>query len=215
MNTPAPAIRSLKRQAAADRLTTAGLKLLAGRPLSQVKVADITRQAGMSKGAFFSHFQSKDAFAAHLLTKVLDELAQRVRPVGLSPDSAEDLMAGAAAVHLRFFQVRPEAAALLTGARELTGEAGQAARQRVDEHLAMVGRLLHPALAALGQPVEQGRELALAMLTAGCGLFWLAPWLGTAADIPAARLEQLARSLARGMAARGAAPDAGRGPGTP
>lgn len=195
----APDAPGLKRRAARDRLVRAGLKLSAGRPWTRVKVADVAGRAGMSKGAFFTHFASKDTFAAHLLGVVLDQLAQRVGPMGLSPEDAEDLVAGVLAVHLRFFQLRPEAANLIIAARGLSGRPGRRARQSLREHLDMVARLLRPALAAMEQPPELGRQLALAGLAAGCGMAWLEPWLGGETALPGAGREQLARALSVGL----------------
>ena len=170
------------------------------------KVEEITRRAGVAKGTFFTYFGSKEAFLARLVDQVLDDLARRVRPVALAPSEAESLMAGVGAVHLRYFQLRPAAAGLLCQvcSPDLGEPAAGEMAQRLGQHLQMVGEMLAPAAEQMGWPGQRAGELALMILATSIGYFWLGRPLALGQDTPAALLDRLGRSLARGLAIGGA-----------
>ncbi len=193
--------RARRRQAVARRLMDEGLGLLARRGLHACRVEEITQAAQVGKGTFFTHFPSKDAFVARLVDQVLGDLARRVRPVSLAPIEAEALLAGVGGVHLRYFQLRPEAASLIVQACGLPagGDGFGEARRRLAEHLDLVAGMLAPAAAHLGWPAEHSRELALAMLSLSCGYFWFGQALGPAQAAPMALLDRLGRVWARGL----------------
>ncbi len=199
--TSAGEARRRKRQDAARRLMEEGLKLVAHKGLHACKVEEITRAAGVGKGTFFTHFPSKEAFVARLVDQVLSDLARRVRPVGLMPTEAEGLLAGVGSVHLRYFQLRPEAAALISQACALVedGQPGQEIRARVLEHLGMVGELVAPAAEPLGWPRERVVDLALMLLATSCGFYWFSWTLAVGQDAPPALVDRLGRVLARGL----------------
>ncbi len=196
--------RQGRRREAARRMLAEGLSLMARRGVQACHVEEITAAAGVGKGTFFTHFATKEAFVAALVDQVLSDLARRVRPLGLGPADGESLLAGVGTVHLRYFQLRPEAAALLTQACGLDqdGPAGQQVRQRLADHLDMVAAMLAPAAGQLGWPAEHGRELALAMLALSCGFFWFGRPLGLGRESPAALLDRLGRLAAQGLARR-------------
>ena len=202
MDQAAPSPRKQRRRQAARRLSEEGLKLIARQGLAAAKVADITAAAGVGKGTFFTHWPTKDAFVAELLDQVLTDLARRVRPLGLAPTDAESLVADVAAVHLRYFQLRPEAAALLNQALALDsgGAAHQAAVRRLGAHLDMVSAMIAPAGEQLGWPRERAKELALVIVSTASGFFWLGAPLELGADTPLELLDRLGRALARGLA---------------
>ncbi len=201
--TPPPRRRS--RQEVERRLLEEGLRLFAARGLHACRVEEITQAAGVGKGTFFTHFASKEAFVARLVDQVLSDLARRVRPVGLSPEGAEALLTGVSAVHLRYFQLRPEAAALIVQACSLTeaGAPGQDIRARMVAHLDLVAGMLGPAAGPLGWPEERVRDLALMVLANSCGYFWFTWTLDQGHDAPAALLDRLGRVLARGLSSGG------------
>lgn len=198
--TPGKAQR--RRQEAARRLRDEGLKLIARQGLHACKVEEITRAAGLGKGTFFTHFASKGHFVAALVDHILGDVARRVRPLALAPDGAHALLAGVGAVHLRYFQLRPDAASLLVQAGALAEDSdqGQVVRQRLRQHVDMVAEMLRPAAAAVGWPVERAAELALMVVATSCGFFWFARPLGLGHDTPMALLERLGRAMAGGLA---------------
>jgi AcrR family transcriptional regulator len=199
---PATDARKRKREDAARRLLDEGLKLIARKGLFACKVEEITKAAGVGKGTFFTHFASKEAFVARLVDQVLSDLARRVRPVGLMPTEAEALLAGVGGVHLRYFQLRPEAAALISQACVLVeeGQPGGQIRARLLEHLEMVAGLVAPAAEPLGWPRERVGDLALMLLATSCGYYWFSWTLAVGQDTPAELLDRLGRVLARGLA---------------
>lgn len=200
--------RHHKRRALAERrLLEEGLKLMGLRGVHQCKVEEITRAAGVGKGTFFTHFGSKEAYVARLAGWVLEDLARRVRPLGLAPTDAESLLAGLGSVHLRYFQLRPEAAALLSQACGLAERepSTNSALQPLSEHLDLLAGMLAPACAQLGWPPERVGELALMLFAASVGFFWLGRSLDLGQDAPMALLDRLGWALARGLAAQGTA----------
>ena len=184
------------------RLMEEGLRLMGGGDLHRCKVEQITAAAGVGKGTFFTHFASKESFVAELVEMVLDDLARRVRPVGLSPTDAEALLSGVGAVHLRYFQLRPQAAGLLVQACALDPgtPAGSAIAQRLAQHLEMLARMAAPAGEQMGWPRERARDLALMVLATSCGFFWFGRSQELGGDTPSQLLDRLGRALARGLA---------------
>ena len=200
-HSPAVGGRAAKRAAVSRRLMETGLAIIAERGLDGAKVADITRAAGVAKGTFFTHFPSKDDFVVRLVDAVLSDLARRVKPLGLTPDDAHTLLAGVGAAHMRYFQLNPGAAALLTEACRLGGEAGIVILGRMGRHLDLVAGMLAPAREHLGWPEDRLRELALLVLSVSCGFFWFGGALGLGGDMPLALLERLGSMMARGLRA--------------
>jgi AcrR family transcriptional regulator len=60
------------------RLLSAARKTFIDKGLDRAKVEDITQAAGMSKGAFYLHFQSKEQAFTEILSESLNELASIV-----------------------------------------------------------------------------------------------------------------------------------------
>lgn len=195
--------RHQKRRAQVERrLLEEGLKLMGDKGVHGCKVEEITQAAGVGKGTFFTHFANKEAYVARLVDQVLNDLTRRVRPLGLAPTDAESLLAGMGAVHLRFFQLRPEAAALIVQACGLEGAYApdEAPVERLDGYLDLTAEMLAPACEKLGWPVERVKELALMVFANSVGFFWFGRPLGLGADTPMALLDRLGRVLARGLA---------------
>jgi len=201
--------RHQKRRALAERrLLEEGLKLMGAKGVHACKVQEITQAAGVGKGTFFTHFDSKEAFVTRLVDQVLNDLARRARPLGLAPSDAESLLAGMGAVHLRFFQLRPEAAALITQACGRDGGGPQAA-ERLGRHLDLLAQMLAPAAERLGWPADRARELALMLFATSVGFFWFGGPLDLGGDTPLALLDRLGRAMARGLAGGEDSPAAG------
>ncbi len=80
------------------QLVQAGLFLFASRSIASVTVEDVTRQAGTSKGAFYSHFRRLEdlwvAVAAEV-AEAFDDVARADRPGVVDP--VEGIAAGCAA----------------------------------------------------------------------------------------------------------------------
>jgi AcrR family transcriptional regulator len=61
---------------ARQRLLAAASKVFVDKGLDRAKVEDITHAAGLSKGAFYLHFESKEQAFTEILTAALAEVAQ-------------------------------------------------------------------------------------------------------------------------------------------
>lgn len=64
-----------------ERLLTAGLKVLHSRGFNASGVQDITDAAGVPKGSFYNHFESKEAFGAEVVARFWEEGARRALPL--------------------------------------------------------------------------------------------------------------------------------------
>lgn len=200
--------RHQKRRAQVERrLLEEGLKLMGAKGVHACKVEEITKAAGVGKGTFFTHFDSKETYVARLVDQVLNDLTRRVRPFGLSPTDAESLLADVGTVHLRFFQLRPEAAALISQACGLDdGDSlSNAAAERMSQHLDLLAAMLAPACGQLGWPPDRVKELTLMLFANSVGFFWFGRPLGLGGDTPMTLLDRLGRVLARGLAGEGSA----------
>ena len=179
------------------KLMDEGLRLIACQGLHGCKVEDITNAAAVGKGTFFNYFGSKDNYVAKLVEHCLADLARRLNPLAASPPLAEPLLTSLGGVYLRYFQLRPEVAALIIQAISLpqNSEAGQQIKDSLQRHLELVGQLLQPISRELGWE-HNLRELALSLLSLSCGFFWLGQGL---VSPPAPLLERLSKVLARGL----------------
>ena len=63
------AIKQERGQLTYDRLIATGFKMLEQTELQEISIAELTREAGYSVGAFYSRFRSKDEFFDALIAK--------------------------------------------------------------------------------------------------------------------------------------------------
>lgn len=81
-----------------DRLIDAALRLADDRPLVQISVDDIVREAGVAKGTFYVHFADRGAFLAAVNRRFHRSLFRAMAvSVGSLPPGRERLIAGALA----------------------------------------------------------------------------------------------------------------------
>ena len=171
---------------------------MAQKGIAACRVEDITQAAGLAKGTFFTHFPGKDALVARLTKDLLDELARRVQPVGLTPTDAESLVAAVGAVHWRYFQINPSAACFLGQSCALAGSR-QDVRELWRQYLDLVARMLAPAGEQMGWPRERALDLAFSLISASIGFFGLRGGLGLGEEFPAELSSRLALALAGGL----------------
>src|SRR3954470_1602247 len=80
---------------AKSRLLEAAERVFSEKGLDRAKVEDITTQAGLSKGAFYLHFDSKGDAFKELLSEVLAHLQARLEAVkGACLPSLDQSLAG-------------------------------------------------------------------------------------------------------------------------
>lgn len=88
-----------KRERTQAELVAAAERLVAARGLDAVSIDDITAEADVAKGTFYTHFDDKDALATAIGKRIRDELEQKIaarnEAVG---DAAERLANGLSAV---------------------------------------------------------------------------------------------------------------------
>jgi AcrR family transcriptional regulator len=72
------------------QLLRAAEEVFAEKGFAGAKIEDITKLAGLSKGAFYLHFDSKDAVLKHLVESFLARCGSFFAPPGEYPDLPED-----------------------------------------------------------------------------------------------------------------------------
>ncbi len=71
-----------------NKIFSAARKLLKSGDIDKIGVDDICRQAGVTKGAFYHHFSSKQQLLLELLDHWIDMVASRVDPEKLKQENA-------------------------------------------------------------------------------------------------------------------------------
>jgi AcrR family transcriptional regulator len=83
-----------------QRLIAAGHSLIAEKGVSNLRIAELTSQAGVALGSFQNHFASKDELVEAVVEEVLQTLAAEIVD---APDAREDEPAAVAIAALRRF----------------------------------------------------------------------------------------------------------------
>jgi AcrR family transcriptional regulator len=90
--------RAEQREATRRTLVAVGRRLFAGRGYAAVGLAEIVREAGVTKGALYHHFDGKAALFRAVLEEVQQEVAARVATAADAEDDPwQQLQAGCAA----------------------------------------------------------------------------------------------------------------------
>ena len=191
------------RSTARDRLLDAALIQIRGRGFTDTSVDDLCAAAGVTKGAFFHHFRSKDALgvaAADRFAQLADSVFSG-GPFRSAPDPVDRLLGY---VDFRKAMMQGE----LPGFTCLVGTMAQeayaphpnvraACARSIDAHVDMLEADLAGALRARGVQVPGGaRGLALYMQAVIQGAFVLAKAHGDA-QVAANCLDHLRAHLAR------------------
>lgn len=83
-------------------LLSAGLELLAERPIDAISIDELVAQAGVAKGSFFNHFGDKPGFARALSGRVRAALEARVAAANQGVDDPVLRLAGGMREAVRF-----------------------------------------------------------------------------------------------------------------
>ncbi|MFC5816871.1 TetR/AcrR family transcriptional regulator [Nonomuraea harbinensis] len=90
--------RAEQREETRRTLVAVGRRLFAGRGYAAVGLAEIVREAGVTKGALYHHFDGKAALFRAVLEEVQQEVGARVAAeADAEPDPWDQLKAGCAA----------------------------------------------------------------------------------------------------------------------
>jgi TetR/AcrR family transcriptional repressor of nem operon len=144
--TPNPSRKELSH----DRIVTAAARAIRRGGFEGVGVADIMKEAGLTHGGFYAHFDSRNAMMAEAMDRAGQESAARLtQGVALRKSrGASDLRALVEAYlsdrHLEDIEAGCPVAALACEVPRQSPEVQEAAAQRVHGLLAIVGRALPP-----------------------------------------------------------------------
>ncbi len=95
-----------RRSRTRRRLLDAGQVLIADRGVAQLRIADITEQAGVALGSFQNHFTSKDDLVEAVIVEAVQTLAAQIVE-GPAADAFEPAMVAVAALR-RFVRLAYE-----------------------------------------------------------------------------------------------------------
>lgn len=144
--TPNPSRKELSH----DRIVTAAARAIRRGGFEGVGVADIMKEAGLTHGGFYAHFDSRNAMMAEAMDRAGQESAARLTQ-GMALRKlrgASDLRALVEAYlsdrHLEDIEAGCPVAALACEVPRQSPEVQEAAAQRVHGLLAIVGRALPP-----------------------------------------------------------------------
>jgi TetR/AcrR family transcriptional repressor of nem operon len=144
--TPSPSRKELSH----DRIVTAAARAIRRGGFEGVGVADIMKEAGLTHGGFYAHFDSRNAMLAEAMARAGQESAARLtQGMALRKSrGASDLRALVEAYlsdrHLEDIEAGCPVAALACEVPRQSPEVQEAAAQRVHGLLAIVGRALPP-----------------------------------------------------------------------
>ena len=144
--TPSPSRKELSH----DRIVTAAARAIRRGGFEGVGVADIMKEAGLTHGGFYAHFDSRNAMMAEAMARAGQESAARLtQGMALRKSrGASDLRALVEAYlsdrHLEDIEAGCPVAALACEVPRQSPEVQGAAAQRVHGLLAIVGRALPP-----------------------------------------------------------------------
>jgi TetR/AcrR family transcriptional regulator, transcriptional repressor for nem operon len=142
-----------------DAILAAASTQIRGRGLDQTSVADVARAAGLTHGALYSHFQSKDALTAEAMTCAFADCLREF--TGLPAE--EFLQRYLSTEHRDNPEVGCPTAALVSEVARQPAELRTAFRGGVDRFIALAGK----SLEAVG--AEHGHDRAVLMFAAMVG----------------------------------------------
>lgn len=148
-----------------DKLLQAASELFRQRGLDGVGVAEVAKAAGLTHGALYAHFASKDALAAEAFSYGFEKNLATARASAPEGSSFEDLLA-------ELFST--EARDNLAGGCPMTASASEIARQGEDVSARFAGafeRLANTLEESLAPPLTavEKRRLAVAAVAAQIG----------------------------------------------
>jgi TetR/AcrR family transcriptional repressor of nem operon len=160
-------VREQKKQESRDRIVAAASRLMRERGIGGIGVADLMREAGLTHGAFYSHFDSREQLVAEAVEHAADRSRSRLF-AKLGKRRGIDWLRGAVQRYLsREHRDHPEQGC------PLTSFSGEIARRNTDVRTAF-DRVLEEAadgfryqLDEAGAADPRGRSLALLALCTG------------------------------------------------
>lgn len=96
-----------KRERTRGELVAAAERLVAARGLDAVSIDDITAEADVAKGTFYTHFDDKDALATAIGKRIRDELEQQISARNKAVGDAAERLANGLSTVLAFAIANP------------------------------------------------------------------------------------------------------------
>ena len=101
-------IAAMARHNVREQLLSAGLETLQRRGFNATSVEDITKAAGVPKGSFYNHFESKEALLDAVFRETWTDLLEAIQGVEASDGQAREQLRQVAAIMLRSWRRTPD-----------------------------------------------------------------------------------------------------------
>jgi AcrR family transcriptional regulator len=108
-----------RRQRTRQALLDAGLALFAELPVDAVAIDEITAKAGVGKGSFYNHFESREAFATAIVEDIRRDIEAQIRAANRDITDPASRVARAIILYARYAIQMPQQA-LIVGKANLT-----------------------------------------------------------------------------------------------
>jgi AcrR family transcriptional regulator len=159
--------RSRRQRDTRDALLRVAAKHFARRGIGGTRIEDITEGADVAKGAFYLHFDSKEALVAALITDAVALPRTQYLPARPA-EQAEERVSSVVRAHAEFFEQHPALAALFHQARGLL-ETSKRGSSEIASAFGEYLRVLVQAIDVSSQLGPLGVELASVLAGAIAG----------------------------------------------
>ena len=167
MPKPKPNIRTLTKEASHERIVDAAARAIRRSGYDGTGVADIMKEAGLTHGAFYAHFTSREAMLAEAADRAGAESVASVAKViaAASPEQSLQSLIHAylSKTHLESIETGCPVSALGSEMHRQAPEVRRAATRRIKEMIDLVARQLPD----WGQPGAHERALVTVAILVG------------------------------------------------
>ncbi|MED5622405.1 TetR/AcrR family transcriptional regulator [Ideonella sp. BN130291] len=159
MRKNAPNARAAAKDATHERIVSVAARAIRRSGYDGTGVADIMKEAGLTHGAFYSHFASREAMLAEAAGKACAESAAGVADVAAAAPPGMALATMLAAYLSREHVAQREAGCPLAALGSETSRQSPEVRRVTTRHIKATIDLLARQSADWGQPAAHGRAL--------------------------------------------------------
>lgn len=139
-----------------EQITDSAVRLFAARGFAATTVQDIVDDAGVTKGAFYHHFQTKNDVLVHVYRNMETDFLARAQAVVDAGGSAREQISGIVSeVIVTLEKFRPHAAVQIGELRVMRDEEALGADQ-VNEVAALTGQTVELVMGVLDEGIRNG-----------------------------------------------------------
>jgi AcrR family transcriptional regulator len=102
-----------RRQRTRQALLDAGLALFAELPVDAVAIDEITAKAGVGKGSFYNHFESREAFATAIVDDIRRDIEEKIKATNRDVSAPAKRVARAIMLYADYAMKMPQQALVM------------------------------------------------------------------------------------------------------